>query len=153
MQNPVFWSRILPQILTAKRFSAEGTWAGNMEKNPLAAPLLILWLHLDCKSRGYRRRSQSGVMMRKEEDAVRHSRFYLGDVWRKCKLCRETYFYVWLFLIKQVWAASWTWNKVPSHCMLRRETAPTSPAASLPAVFMPYTGTDGKLQKSPRPCL
>ena len=37
--------------------------------------------------------------------------------------------------------------------MFRKERALTSPAVSLPDLFMLYTGTDGNLQKAPRSCL
>lgn len=44
-------------------------------------------------------------------------------------------------------------GSVLGHCMFRREKASVSPAVTLTACFLPYTGTDGNMQKAPRSCL
>ena len=89
--------------------------------------------------------------MGKEGDAVRHLKILIfGNVWRQWTLCRDITLYVWPCLSEQEWAGSWLWNSILSCCGFRKEKAPISPALSLPALSMFYTGTYGNLQRAPR---
>ena len=155
VQKPIFWKSMFHksrlQNIPLLRILDQDKWRGTLCQPHGWSCGFILAVSPGAAWRHY---EQSGVVIGKEGDAVRHLKILIfGNVWRQWTLCREITLYVWPCLSEQEWAASWLWNSVLPCCGFRKEIAPISPAVSLPALSMLYTGTDGNLQRPPRTCL